>query len=181
MKSEINLLPYEARILRMERVLHARIIQVLSACIYAVSIVFAVCVSVLWINQFILTSLDDRLVLQGKSRAEIAKEIKKINTLTATMTSRIDAKSRWLVHMPDVLTAVPSGMVITKIAFIEKPESLQITGKSTKGSLAVVYQKALEGLSWVDHVNAPLQNFARAPEATVTFTIIKKTGNTDAL
>lgn len=181
MKAEINLLPTEIKDARIRMIKHRRIGMILGSVIVGLLIVVMSLGFVWWTNNLLRAALNDRLSSQNKDRADIEQHIKALNGQLATMNQRITAHPRWAIHMQDVLRAVPKGIVITKFELTENPSTLQITGKAASGALVVTYQNALQALPWVDYVDAPLQNFARSPEATVTFTIVRKADNGGSL
>lgn len=177
MKSEINLLSPEARDARMQKVIQHRMHAILTACITGAVIIFISYGVAWWINDMMLGSLDDKLMIQGKGKAEVERDTRSFNTLVQAMNTRITSNHRWAIHIQDVLDAVPPGVAVMKFELTENPSVLIVTGKANSGDLAVKYQNLLSKLHWVDHVDAPLQNFARSPDAVVTFTVFRKDDN----
>jgi Tfp pilus assembly protein PilN len=181
MKSEINLLPEVARNARMELVKYRRIQATLLTVLGALILILA-SYGIAWRSSLVLRdSLDDRLVSQYKDRVDVQKGIVALNAQIHAVDKKITTHPRWTVHIPDVLKAVPAGIVITKVELSENPSTLKVTGRALKGDIVVAYQDALQKLQWVDHVDAPLQNFARSPDATVTFTVFRKDDNEGVL
>lgn len=181
MKKEINLLAPEAREKRTILLKQHKMEGVLSVCV-ATCMVILVAYGVIWqSNRIVVDSLDTRLLEQGKVRAVIEQDIAKINTIIHAMDKRVTTNRRWAVRIPEILEKVPTGIKVMKLELQEKQSSLVITGKAINGDVVVQYQHALSELPWVDHVDAPLQNFARSPDAVVTFTIIRKTDNNGLL
>lgn len=174
MKKEINLLSPEALSDRMSRIARARVRAIADALI--VGLILVVCsYAAAW---YALSSVRDTVgndisADTGKT-AEVERSIRSTNAILAAVDSRIAQEPLWSPVIPDVLLAAPSGIAIKKIELTENPRTLVVIGKATKGSLVVQYQRVLEELPWVDHVVAPLQNFAVSPDATVTFTIVRK-------
>lgn len=174
MKKEINLLSPEALSDRMSRIARARVRAIADALL--VGLILIVCsYAAAW---YALSSVrdsvgNDTAVDTGKT-VEVERSIRSTNAILAAVDSRITQEPFWSSVIPGVLLAAPAGIAITKIELTEDPRTLVVVGKATKGSLVVQYQRLLESLPWVDHVVAPLQNFAVSPDATVTFTIVRK-------
>ncbi|MEO6077764.1 MAG: hypothetical protein ABIP54_03185, partial [Candidatus Andersenbacteria bacterium] len=174
MKSEINLLPQQARDDRMNSVKYHRI-RIILVTVFGVLTLILASYGIAWRSNMVLRdSLNDRLVSQNKDRVDVQKEISALNIQINAMDKKIAEHPRWTIHIPGALQVVPLGIVITKVELGDTPSTLKVTGRAVSGDVVVVYQAALQKLSWVDHVDAPLQNFARSPEATVTFTIFRK-------
>ena len=177
MKPEINLLSPEARGLRMALIAAHRVNKLLYAILGGLAVVLMVYGASWWANKIILSSLDNRLLQQGKERVEIEQSIRSLNSTVQAIDARITANPRWAIHIQDVLTVLPSGIQIMKLELSESQSVLLITTKAASGDVGVQYQHALEAVGWVDHVDAPLQNFARSPEAIATFTVFRKADN----
>lgn len=171
MKDEINLLPPSALAERKDsmraRRERALIVAVASAC----GIVLLTYGAIWWALYSLQASFTDQIVLQNKDRTAIIDRSREINREAALLDSKTSSVTRWTSRIPDVLSSVPNGILISRLELVGDPETLVVTGTASEGSAVVVYQSALEKLPWVDRVVAPLQNFARSPEATVTFTI----------
>lgn len=174
MKFEINLLPPSALADRMEKIMRRREKTIFWSVFVSCAIVLMSYASIWWG----LLSLRDSVVHETFSRndtiATVAEDTKKVNREIGLLDQRIHSYSLWTARIPDVVLAVPQGILISRLELVEATETLVVTGTAVNGSEVVAYQAALEQLPWVDHVVAPLQNFARAPDAKVTFTIFHK-------
>ncbi|MCE9642916.1 MAG: hypothetical protein K8Q97_01180 [Candidatus Andersenbacteria bacterium] len=177
MKSEINLLSPEARTARMALVARHRLQSLLTALFALCMIVLIAYGASLEANIIIRNSLDTRLQEQGKNRSDVEKSISSLNVVIQAMDRRITTNPRWAIHIQELFAAVPTGIKVTKLELTENPEALVVTGKAINGDVVVQYQHALESLPWVDHVDAPLQNFAQSPDAIAVFTIVRKADN----
>lgn len=174
MKEEINLLPPDVLSIRKERVLIRRERAISLAVAYALLLIIGSYGGIWWYLDEVKNSFENQITLQNKDRTTITEQNKAFNKDIEAIGSLIAGFTLWTSRLPDVVGAVPKGILITRIELVEKPETLVVTGTASRGSDVVEYQAALEKLSWVDHVDAPLQNFARAPEAIVVFTIFHK-------
>ena len=174
MKDEINLLPPSAQADRKMRVLLKREQSILSAIVCSFLFILGGYVGIWWYLDGVKDSFEDKIMLQNKDRTSITEQNKAFNKDIAAIDSRIAGFTLWTPHLPDVIGAVPKGILVHRVELVENPQTLIVTGAASLGSDVVAYQAALEKLPWVDHVDAPLQNFARSPEAIVVFTIFHK-------
>jgi hypothetical protein len=174
MKYEINLLPAVALDKRLEKVRKRREVRFLFATILSCSMVLISYGAIWWGLGLLESSLASQLVSRSKDRVSITERSREVNSKVVLLDNRIASYNLWTAHIPDVLFAVPGGIFVSRLELVEDPETLVVTGTASQGSEVVEYQTALEKLPWVDHVVAPLQNFARSPDAVVTFTIFHK-------
>ncbi len=174
MKYEINLLPTQALVERQDNLKKRRERSLFFAALVACCIVLLSYGAIWWGLRSLQVSVADQIVSQNKDRTAITEQITQVNGEVGELNSRIASYTLWTSHIPDVLLAVPQGVLISRMELVEDQETLVITGTASHGSEAVAYQSALEKLPWVERVVAPLQNFARAPQATITFTIFHK-------
>lgn len=174
MKDEINLLPPDALSARKQRVLMRRERALFVAIVCAFLFILGGYGGTWWYLHGIKNSLEDQIMSQNKDRTSITEQNEAFNKDISTIDSRIGGFTLWTAHLPDVIGVVPKGILVHRIELVENPQTLVVTGTASLGSDVVEYQTALEKLPWVDHVDAPLQNFARAPEAVVVFTIFHK-------
>lgn len=174
MKYEINLLPPDAIAARTQKMWQRRGNALFLALLLSCVIILASYGAIWWGLTSLQQSFTDQIVSQNKDRATIIEQSREINREIGLLDSRIASYTLWTSYISDVVLAAPSGIRISRLELVESPETLVVTGVASQGLDVVDYQTALEKLPWVDHVVAPLQNFARAPQATVTFTIFHK-------
>ncbi len=174
MKYEINLLPPKAIAFRKENIIGRRerklFIAVMASCV-----IVLVSYGIVWMMLTLSRdSYIEQIASQNRDQVSIVEQSEALNTDIARLDAHIATHIAWTSYIDDVVTLLPNGIRISRIELVEMPETLVITGSATTGSAVVEYQEALEELEWVDRVAAPLQNFARAPEATIEFTIFHK-------
>lgn len=174
MKYEINLLPPAALEARMAKVQSHRKRTIFLAFLVACVIVFLSYGGVWWALRSLKGTVSDDVFLQNKDKEVITDAVKKVNREIVLLDQRINSYTQWTAHIPDIVLAAPAGILISRLELVEESETFVVTGTASQGSAVVLYQAALERLPWVEYVVAPLQNFARAPDATVTFTIFHK-------
>ncbi|MEK7499455.1 MAG: hypothetical protein AAB649_02520 [Patescibacteria group bacterium] len=174
MKYEINLLPPRALLARMEKIKKRRVEIMFFAFFVSCFIVFISYGAIWWSLLLLQGTVPDEILLRSKDRVTIRDESVSLNKEIALLDTRVASYTLWTSHIPDVVLAAPNGILISRLELVEETESLVVTGTAARGSEVVAYQAALENLPWVDTVVAPLQNFARAPEAKVTFKITHK-------
>ncbi|MDA1168967.1 MAG: hypothetical protein O3A36_01355 [bacterium] len=174
MKDDINLLPPGAQATRRERVKVRRERSFSIAAVCACLFILGVYGVIWWHLKNAKSSIEDQIIIQNKDRITISEQNKIFNTSITEIDSRIADVTLWTAYISDVVSSVPKGILISRIELVEEPETLVVTGTASLGSSVVEYQRALEALPWVDRVEAPLQNFARAPKAIAVFTIFHK-------
>ncbi len=174
MKSEINLLSPQAKTDRMHRIRTRRINAISDTLLICVVLITCSYGAAFWALTKISASVDQRADANQEEEKRMEHEIRDINGLFLAVDTHISQESLWTPLIPDVLREIPPEISITKLQLSETPRAISLVGKATQGSAIVQYQRSLEKLPWVDHVVAPLQNFAIAPDASVTFTIFRK-------
>ncbi len=177
MKREINVLSPQAKARRENAIYLRRERSIVVALSISLVVILASYGAIWWVFFSLHQDLSDQIVMQTQDQSEILKEIRALNREVGVLDSRIASYTLWTERIEDVLAAVPSGILVSKLELSENPAALIVTGSASQGSEVVAYQSALEALPWVDRVVAPLQNFARFPTATVVFTIFQKTAN----
>lgn len=178
MKYEINLLPPKALAVRMGKIKKRRVEIIFFAVFVACFIVFISYGAIWWSLLLLQGTVPDEILVRNKDRISIRDASVNLNKEIELLDKRVASYILWTSHIPDIVRAVPTGILISRLELVEETESLVITGTSARGSEVVAYQEILESLPWVDTVVAPLQNFARAPEAKVTFKITHKKNST---
>ncbi|HLC49198.1 MAG TPA: hypothetical protein VJI96_02325 [Candidatus Andersenbacteria bacterium] len=174
MKYEINLLPPSALVERQGIIIKRRERLMFSAVMLSCGIILMSYGAVFARLTFTQDSVADQIDWQNKDRDTIEEQIKKLNRDIVSLDVRVSSYAAWTTRIPDVVVSAPNRIKISRIELIESPETLVITGTALEGSDVIAYQEALEKLPWVDHVVAPLQNFARSPESTIVFTVFHK-------
>ncbi len=174
MKTEINLLSPEAKDHRMILVAYKRINAITDALLMCLILVVCSYAIAFWALSTIYASLEKNVVVDNAGYIQVKQRIQDINAIIAVVDDRISQETLWSPLIADIVNTAPPALSITKLELSEKTRTFSLAGKTTQGSAIVQYQRALEKLSWVDHVVAPLQNFALLPDSTVTFTIVRK-------
>lgn len=174
MKGEINLLSPQVRADRIRSVTTRRMMALADALLVCVVLVVCSYGAAWWALLQVSASVIQQAHTNEKEYQAIEEELQDIHSVFTAVHEKVSQHPLWTPLIPDVLTAVPSGILLTKVTLSETPRALSLVGRATQGSAIVQYQRALEELSWVDHVDAPLQNFAVSPEATVTLTVFRK-------
>lgn len=181
MKTEINLLSPDAKRERITHVRARRVMSITVATVFALALVASSYGVAFWALSVIHASVSADMIVSGQKTQEIMQGIRANTAIITAVDNRLRQESPSAGLVSDIIGAIPPAISILTLEFTEKSQAFVLTGKTTQGSSVVQYQRALEKLSWVDRVIAPLQNFAVSPEATVTFTIIRKTKEGGAL
>lgn len=174
MKSEINLLSPAAKANRFKTIRNRRINAISDALLVCLLFIVASYGAAYWVLSEVSASLYERENTHEEEYVKMEREFRAANALLLTVRERVSRQQLITPLLPDILRTVPAGILLTKLQLSEAPRTLSVTGKASQGSAVVQYQRALEQLSWVDQVVAPIQNFAVSPDATALFTIIPK-------
>lgn len=174
MKTEINLLSPQAKNDRQHTIFAHRIRAIMDAIFVCAVIVVVSYAAAYGALRTMGNSAHQNGLTEERERAEINQKIQDINAMIAIVDDRITQEYLWTPLIPDIVRLASPGITIVKIELTENPQTLILTGRASRGSVVVQYQRSLEKLPWVDHVVAPLQNFALVPDAVAIFTIFPK-------
>ena len=174
MKTEINLLSPEAKTHRIRLVVYRRINAIMDALLVCLILVVCSYGTVFWVLSTLHASLQRNVVADDAGYTQVKQRIQDINAIIAVIDDRVSQETLWSPLVADIVNTAPPALSIRKLELSGTTRTFSIVGRTAQGSAIVQYQRALEKLSWVDHVVAPLQNFALSPDATVTFTIFRK-------
>lgn len=174
MKTEINLLSPDAKDHRMSMVVHRRINAIMDALLVCCILIVCSYGAAFLVLFSINASLQRNVITDNAGYTEVKQRIQDINAIVAVIDDRISQETLWSPLVADIVNTAPPALSITKLELSDTTRTFSIVGKTALGSAVVQYQRALEKLSWVDHVVAPLQNFALTPDSAVTFTIFRK-------
>lgn len=105
---------------------------------------------------------------------KLVEDVRKVNQLVGTVQQRIDAHQPWSPALEEVLAKVPAEVLIKRITIDSQVQTLKIEGISDLRTAVVTLQQRLEGLPWVESIEAPLRNFATGPQGQFSFTLTRK-------
>jgi hypothetical protein len=78
----------------------------------------------------------------------------------------------WSLYSEEVLNSAPREITISRLEVKEKLGVLEVDGYTSRRSSVLEYKNILAGLSWVDQVEAPLQNYAIGPDSGFSFSLV---------
>ncbi|MDP3997955.1 MAG: hypothetical protein U1C49_01330 [Candidatus Andersenbacteria bacterium] len=174
MKEDINLLPPQILDRRHKRLLWRdadRLIRLLILSVFVcLLVIFSAYVVVVFTDQTIGEATTHQL--SGDDQTE--KRLKETNLYLASFESRVEQQQLWLPLAAEALNGLPPEIELTEIGLNSKEGGLVMKGVFQKRESVAAYQRYLEGLSWVEKVEAPLSNFTTGDEVSFKFTIIRK-------
>lgn len=172
---EINLLPQVVQRQRMRWLYLFRIGRFLNRVYVLLFLLIVVLVGTL----YVMRSIDDGVVRDNEvlvdANDDVVREVRWLNQVLGEFEKRQVSYTPWSPRVLEVLMAAPNEVRLT--GFIVKEESqnvLVVSGVSSSRPAVVDFQQRLEQLDWVKQVEAPLQNFALATEASFTFSLHRR-------
>ena len=183
MKDEINLLPPETQKERVRWLYNRRFNRLYTVTIVGVLIIAGTYGGLYWFYQQSLNSLNSEIESAQTQDESVELEVREANRLLTGISERTEVES-WTPLIDDLLAQVPAGVSITGIELrpansrvANAQENGMLSGASQLRSSVVEYERALRTLSWVENVDAPLQNLASGPQVRFSFTITRKAVN----
>lgn len=179
MKAPINLLPTEARQERMQKVYLRRFKAIYTSVCVAIVIIAIGYGAEFGYFMYANNIAQKELSAVDAEAGNTMEETQEINRVFSATKARLVDKRTWLPDIAEALRLAPSGIKITGISVDpdkrdEKKVLLAITGVSNSRSATLQYQQRLQEVSWIQDLEAPLQNFASGPGVEFTFTITRK-------
>lgn len=171
MKEEINLLPPVIQDARMGKLYDARVASVYVAFVVAILLV-GIGYAGSW-GVLKLTLVEITRSLSSGVAADSDKETRALNARIQFIHERLSGNPAFMPDVADALAVVPSDITITSIEIDHEDQTVYISGRATTRSAIVLFEERLQELSWVESVNAPLQNFASGPNVSFEFTITR--------
>ena len=175
-KTEINLLPPARHRRRVVYSYISHIGHVLRVLLLLTLMVLMVLVTTWLVNWSISRSYTAALA-EGNGPEQGAVELVRAVNRTALKAAawRIQHAAA-TEQLPDVMAALPADLHLTSLSYAEVDGTVTIKGVFTSRESLLAYQRALEELSWVERLEAPLKNFATGANSSFTFTLFRKTG-----
>lgn len=174
MKTDINLLPPAALTLRRQRLLLTTIGSIARHLIVSLGIAVLIIgaeAAVTWFNVRALTTTERA----ADNQAEITRRIEELNRTITVVDTWFAQRPVWTPQVTDTINVKPSTITITGL---ESPEDqgnqLIIRGIFHQRQDVTTYRRALEGLPWVERVEAPLSNFTTGDDLEFSFTVHRK-------
>jgi hypothetical protein len=174
MKEDINLLPVYAQQLRI-RLLYLSRLGSMLRWILLLLVLFSGALGAMWVGvRDVQRGVDRQLSSEGSEEVSVEQRVRDINQLLGSIHAYIRTHPALSLRIVDVVRLLPSDAGITAMRFDATTSSLQVEGISSARSDILEFQQALEGLAWVETVEAPLSNFATGTRGIFSFTILFK-------
>lgn len=177
MKDDINLLPPAVLALRTRRLYMTRAGHIIGR-MYLI-LLFVLGVQGLLYATFI--SINKFSLLPSTPRGGgddddggLEEEVHSVNQQLQFMHERILGHHDWTGDTAAMLGVVPLEVRISALFVQETAHTLTIRGSTSSRTAVLDFQAALERLSWVERVEAPLQNLAVVPTGEFTLTLIRQ-------
>lgn len=175
MEKEINLLPELIQRRRTRRLYLSRFGRFLNRIYLLLLVLIVVLVAILTVVESIKKSVVSGGVRLTSFHSDVADEVRYVNQVLWQFEERRAGYMTWSSQVMDVLIVAPEAVRLTGLEVSEtKPMVLSISGVASSRSAMVAYQRKLEGLDWVEQVEAPLQNFALEPESDFSFSLRRR-------
>lgn len=180
MKNEINLLPPAVTKARTRRLFSRQFNRLYRTILLCLVIVGATYAGVWWVTWQSLSEVENGVGATSRSSQNRAaeQEVRKVNELLKAVQQRTAGYESWTARVSEALSVASSEISITTISLRSasgaapgSPKTLVVTGTALSRSAVVAYEQALRSLSWVERVEAPLQNLASGSVVTFSFTI----------
>lgn len=173
MKEQINLLPAPIQRARLRNLYGLRVRHVLGAIIIALAIVLATQLVSLTVLKAIYKDVGGEIGTLSDQEKNMEEHTKEANDLLRELDLRISNYELWSPQVESVLKLVSPNLRIVSMSVDSGKPALEIKATSASRAAGVDFQKALEGLPWVESVEAPLQNFASSSSGAFTFTLFR--------
>jgi hypothetical protein len=174
MKEEINLLPPEAKTFRNQRLYLAgagRIIRRVGGLLILFGMVM------LLINgaqRFFHQQLSQTRIQEERLGESPETAARQINRLLGVIHEHSDTHQPVSPHLVSVMKVLPAGTQLTRVTWQINTHAMIVEGVAGTRAEVVDLQKRLEGLSWVERVDAPLRNLASGRGGEFSFTLQRK-------
>lgn len=174
MKEEINLLPPAIKDDRLQRIYWSRIGNVIKRIIVIMVVFTGALGAMLGILYREQTILETTLAHETQSDQNIEKDVKDINRLLETINTHVQTQVSFSNRLPEIMRVMPESISMITLRVTSEPPTLVIEGIAASRTMLLDFQKKLEQLSWVDHVEAPLQNLATGSQGAFQVSIFPK-------
>ncbi|MEX0649374.1 MAG: PilN domain-containing protein [Candidatus Andersenbacteria bacterium] len=185
MKDEINLLPTVAKKTRIRHIYQHRVSRIYMMVVIGAVLVLAAYGSVYWVLYRIQKILDSPQVAQ--SETQVIDTVNKQNEFLRAIEAQVQEREAWLPATSQALSRAPTGITVTTVELkkitrnVVDPSgqltiqyALALGGQARSRAAVVEYERALQGLPWIDRVEAPLQNLANGDNISFSFTLFRK-------
>lgn len=186
MKEEINLLPPAAAHERMRAMYNRRVVRLYNTVFVGLLLVLTSYASVYGQSYYARQQLSISSGVAGADD-EVVQQIADANLLLRVVGEEVKKKTHWLPFLAEVLGEMPAEMRVESIELdrFAAPNptgsdipvikrSLVLKGTSATRTAVVEFERTLEDLTWVESVEAPLQNLANGNNISYQFTIFPK-------
>lgn len=172
--TDINLLPKPLRVARLRRIYWSRVGKLLNR-IYVLLVIIIILQIVIWLAfNSIFRSLQLASDQGGATESNVVGQVAEINRLLVGVDGAAKELAPWTLQVDEMLELVPSGMQVTNVKVAKDTDIIVVSGAATAQEVQVDFKQRVEQLSWVQRVDAPLENFAVGPEAGWSFSIYRQ-------
>lgn len=126
--------------------------------------------TVYWQQQALETSISEQTLASDAAEAEV----KDINRLVETIGQHAQEHVPTSNHIPEMMRAMPESVTLTAISISSETKAMTLEGNTVSRTALLEFQKKLEGLSWVERVESPLQNLASGSNGAFRLSIYAK-------
>jgi len=171
MKEDINLLPPEAKFLRIKSLYLNRLGHLMIIGIGLSLLSVGSLVGVWVVNMMVLRDIGAGIELSGKAGAEVETEVRETNEFVKAFRSEVEVRQPLLPKVGELIDVVPVGVRLTTLVWEGEEKGLSVEGVADSTEVIVDLKNDFEDLVWVKRVRAPLQNFATEEEGEFSLTL----------
>lgn len=174
MKEQINLLPPLAKRERVRRLYRGRLFYLGRRGLLGLVILWVVMAGIGWLTWQRHQELAAAMAAQNQNGGEVFQEVAHVNELMNVIEAWVAAHPAVTPFLDDIVRTLPAEVRLTVLALQAEGGGLVVKGVSPSRGAVLDMQRKLEGLPWVERVEAPLQNFAVDARGEFSFTLFRR-------
>lgn len=174
MKDQINLLPPLAKRERMQRLFRRRLRYIARRGLLGLVVIWMTLAGVGWMTWQRHQEMAAAMAAQNQNGGEVFQEVAHVNELMNVIEAWVAAHPAVTPFLDDIVRTLPAEARLTVLALQAEGGGLVVKGVSPSRGAVLDMQRKLEGLPWVERVEAPLQNFAVDSRGEFSFTLFRR-------
>lgn len=174
MKEEINLIPSQAAAMRVRRIYLQRFGSLLRYIIVLLILFCLVMGGLYGVLRFEAQRMIQVSEVTGPEQQALLAQAARINEQFLEIRAWGNTQQTWTSLLPDVFDQLPQGVRLTELDVAAETGQLTLRGTFVNRESLLLFQRQLEALPWVVHVEAPLSNFATGEDARFELIITRK-------
>lgn len=123
---------------------------------------------------FELQKIHQRIESEKNGLDNVASRVRETNRFVQSVHQHFKLHPAWIPLADDAISLAPSGIFFNTLQIDEDKQNIILSGVSSSRDATLLFEQKLKELSWVEEVEAPLQNFASGTSVNFTFTLKRK-------